>query len=111
MKVKAGRILWIVLAVAALAAGVSQAVFLAHYPYFRQYAAVNGVSLREARKVWGHPDEISETAMGLAVEASRENWPAVAALAKETAEVVGRIVRKRTCGSVNRTLLPEHRHS
>ena len=83
MKAKAWRILWIVLAVAALAAGASQAVFLARYPYFRQYAAINGVSLREARKVWGHPDQISETAMGLAVEASRENWPAVAALAKE----------------------------
>ena len=83
MSVKVRRIRWIVLAVAALAAGASQVVFLSRYPYFRQYASINGVSLREARKIWGHPDEISETAMGLAVEASRENWPAVAALAKE----------------------------
>ena len=83
MSVKVRRILWIVLAVAALAAGVSQVVFLTRYPYFRKYAAQNGVSLREARKVWGHPDEASETAMGLAVEASQENWQAVAALAKE----------------------------
>ena len=64
MKVR--RILWIILAVAALAAGASQVVFLARYPYFRKYAAQNGVSLRQARKVWGHPDEASETAMGMA---------------------------------------------
>ena len=80
---KLRRIKGIVLAVAALAAGASQVVFLARYPYFRKYAAQNGISLREARKVWGHPDATSETAMGLAVEASLENWQAVAALAKE----------------------------
>ena len=80
---KLRRIIGIVLAVAALAAGASQVVFLARYPYFRKYAAQNGISLREARKVWGHPDATSETAMGLAVEASLENWQAVAALAKE----------------------------
>lgn len=83
MKVKARRILWIVLAVAALAAGASQVMFLVSYPYFRKYAAQNGVSLWKARKVWGHPDERSETAMGMAVEASLENWEAVAVLAKE----------------------------
>ena len=80
---KLRRIIGIVFAVAALAAGASQVVFLARYPYFRKYAAQNGISLREARKVWGHPDATSETAMGLAVEASLENWQAVAALAKE----------------------------
>ena len=80
---KLRRIIGIGLALAVLAAGVSQVVFLARYPYFRKYAAQNGISLREARKVWGHPDELSETAMGLAVEASLENWQAVAALAKE----------------------------
>ena len=83
MTVKARRILRIALATVVLAAGVSQAVFLFRYPYFRKYAAQNGISLREARKVWGHPDEASETAMGMAVEASLGNWPAVAALAKE----------------------------
>ena len=40
MSVKVRRILWIVLAVAALAAGASQVVFLARYPYFRKYAAI-----------------------------------------------------------------------
>ena len=83
MSMKVRRILWIILAVAALAAGASQVVFLARYPYFRKYAAQNGVSLRQARKVWGHPDEASETAMGMAVEASLENWQAVAALAEK----------------------------
>jgi hypothetical protein len=58
-------------------------VFLLRYPYFRQYAAQNGLSLSEARKAWGHPDPISELAMGLSVEASRENWDKVAALAAE----------------------------
>ena len=66
-----------------LAAGGSQLVFLLRYPYFRQYAAQNGLSLSEARKAWGHPDPISELAMGLSVEASRENWDKVAALAAE----------------------------
>ena len=36
MKAKARRILWIVLAIAVLAAGASQIVFLARYPYFRK---------------------------------------------------------------------------
>ena len=83
MKRRGSRIILIVLAAAALAAGLSQCVFLLRYPYFRQYAAQNGISLAEARKAWGHPDKLSETAMGLAVEAARENWPAVAALAAE----------------------------
>ena len=80
---KVRRIVWIGVAAVALAAGASQAVFLLRYPYFRQYAAQNGISLREARKAWGHPDKESELAMGLTVEAALENWDAVAALAAE----------------------------
>ena len=83
MKSKGGRILLTVLAAVALAAGLSQCVFLLRYPYYRRYAALNGLSLREARKAWGHPDKISEVAMGLAVEADREDWDAVVALAAE----------------------------
>ncbi|MBQ6958871.1 MAG: hypothetical protein IJP77_09970 [Bacteroidales bacterium] len=75
------RIAGIILAVALLAAGLSQCVFLLRYPYFRRYAAQNGVSLREARKAWGHPDKDSEWAMGLAVEAALENWDKVSELA------------------------------
>ena len=62
-------------------AGGSQVCFLLRYPYFRKYAAQNGVSLREARKAWGHPDAISEQMMGMAVEASLENWDRVSRLA------------------------------
>ena len=80
---KGSRILLTVLAAIALAAGLSQCVFLLRYPYFRQYAAQNGLSLREARKAWGHPDKLSEVAMGLTVEASLENWDKVAELAAE----------------------------
>ena len=80
---KGRRTFLIVLAAIALAAGLSQCVFLLRYPYFRKYAAQNGISLREARKAWGHPDKLSETAMGLAVEAADENWQAVVALAAE----------------------------
>lgn len=80
---KGRRILWTVVAVAALAAGLSQCVFLLRYPYFRKYAAQSGLSLSEARKAWGHPDKGLEWAMGLTVEAARENWPAVEALAAE----------------------------
>ena len=80
---KTRRIVGIILAVALLAAGASQLAFLLRYPYFRQYAAQNGISLSEARKAWGHPNKISELAMGLSVEASRENWDAVARLAAE----------------------------
>jgi len=80
---KGGRIVLIVLAAIVLAAGLSQCVFLLRYPYFRQYAAQNGISLREARKAWGHPNKISEVAMGLTVEAARENWDAVAEIAAE----------------------------
>ena len=89
MKRKALRTVWIVLAAAALAVGAAQAVFLLRHPYFRKYAAQNGLSLREARKAWGRPDGISELAMGLAVESSLENWDRVAALAAEdrTSEV------------------------
>lgn len=64
-----------------LVAGGSQVCFLLRYPYFREYARINDVSLYQARKTWGHPSEISEVAMGLAVEASRENWKAVAKIA------------------------------
>ena len=80
---KTWRIIGIGVAVVALAAAASQAVFLMRYPYFRQYAAQNGLSLREARKAWGHPDRLSECAMGLTVEASLEHWETVAELAAE----------------------------
>jgi hypothetical protein len=78
---KSRRIVLIILAVALLAAGLSQCVFLLRYPYFRQYAVQNSVSLREARKAWGRPDKVSEQVMGMTVEASRENWQKVAELA------------------------------
>lgn len=78
---KAQRILLIVLAAAALAAGVCQAVYLLRHPYFRRYAAQNGISLREARKAWGRPDKVSERVMGMTVEASLEHWDKVAELA------------------------------
>ena len=77
---KGKRIVWITLAILALAAGLSQCVFLVRYPYFRQYAALNGLSLREARQAWGHPDKQSEWAMGLAVEATNEHWTKVSEL-------------------------------
>lgn len=83
MKRKGGRILLVILAVAALAAGLSQCVFLVRYPYFRKLAAQNGISLREARKAWGKPDKVSEQIMGMVVEADRENWTKVSALAAE----------------------------
>ena len=83
MSPKTRRIVWISLAVALLAAGASQLAFCVRYPYFRKYAAQNGLSLAGARKAWGHPDKLSEVAMGLAVEAALENWTAVAALAAE----------------------------
>ena len=83
MKRKAWRMVWMVLAAAVLAVGVAQAVFLLRHPYFRKYAAQNGLSLREARQAWGRPDAMSEWAMGLAVEASLEHWDAVAKLAAE----------------------------
>ena len=78
------KVKWIIgisLASLLLAAGGSQVFFLLRYPYFREYARINDVSLSEARKTWGHPDEISEVAMGLAVEAYHENWKAVARIA------------------------------
>lgn len=77
------RILWISLAALLVAAGASQVFFLVRYPYFRKYAAQNALSLREARQAWGHPDKLSEQMMGLTVEASLENWEAVATLARE----------------------------
>ena len=80
---KGKRILLVVLAASLAFAGASQALFLVRYPYFRKYAAQNGLSLREARKAWGHPDAVSEQMMGLTVEASLENWEAVSALAAE----------------------------
>ena len=76
-------ILGISLAALLAVAGGSQVYFLLRYPYFRKFAAQNGVSLREAREVWGHPDALSEQMMGLAVEASLENWDKVSALAAE----------------------------
>ena len=83
MSRKGRRILWISLAALLLAAGVSQAIFFLRYPYFRKYAAQNGLSLSEARKAWGHPDAVSEWAMGMTVEASLENWDAVSSLASD----------------------------
>ena len=80
---KLGRIIGICVATVALAAAASQLVFFLRYPYFHRYAAINGVSLRQARASWGHPDQASEVAMGLAVEASLENWDKVSALAAE----------------------------
>ena len=81
---KKGRwILGISLAALLAVAGGSQVFFLARYPYFRKYAAQNGVTLREAREAWGHPDAVSEQMMGLAVEASLENWDKVSELASE----------------------------
>lgn len=77
---------WIIgisLATLLLVAGGSQVLFLVRYPYFRKYAAQNGVTLREAREAWGRPDAVSEQMMGLAVEASLENWDAVSRLAAE----------------------------
>ena len=76
-------ILGISLAALLVVAGGSQVYSLLRYPYFRKYAAQNGVTLREAREAWGHPDAISEQMMGLAVEASLENWDKVADLASE----------------------------
>lgn len=83
MKRKGGRIILVLFAAAALTAGLSQCVFLARYPYFRELAALNGISLKEARKAWGRPDKTSEQIMGMVVEADRENWPKVSALAAE----------------------------
>ena len=84
------RIFGILLAVVLLAAGVSQVFFLARHPYFRKYAAQCGLTLREAREAWGRPDTLSEQMMGLAVEASLENWDKVAALAsKDRRSLVG----------------------
>lgn len=79
MKVR--RIIGIALAGMALAALASQIVFFARYPYFRRYARQNGIGMLEARKALGRPNADSEFAMGLAVEASLENWDAVARLA------------------------------
>ena len=76
-------ILGVTLAALLGVAGGSQVYFLLRYPYFRKFTAQNGVSLREAKEVWGHPDAISEQMMGLAVEASLENWDRVSALAAE----------------------------
>ena len=76
-------ILGISLAALLVVAGGSQVLFLARYPYFRKFAAQSGVTLREAREAWGHPDAVSEQMMGLAVEASLENWDRVAALVSE----------------------------
>lgn len=80
----------ILLAVLLLAAGASQVFFHARHPYFRKYAAQCGLTLREAREAWGRPDTLSEQMMGLAVEASLENWDKVSALAsKDRRSLVG----------------------
>lgn len=81
------RITWFIVAAVVIAAGVSQIAFLRRYPYFSQYAHQNGISIRDARKAWGHPNRDSEWAMGLAVEASLENWDVVAALAAKDRRV------------------------
>ena len=78
---KARRILLTACAAAALAAGACQAAYLLRHPYFRKYAAQNGITLREARKAWGRPDKVSERVMGMTVEASLEQWDKVAGLA------------------------------
>ena len=69
------------LAALLLLAEGGQTYFKLRYPYFLEYARINGVSVFQARNTWGLPNEISEVAMGLAVEASRENWKAVAKIA------------------------------
>ena len=81
MKLKTGHIVAGAVIAVALAAGISQAVFLTRHPYFRKYTAQNGLTLREARAAWGRPDAVSEQMMGLAVEASLENWDKVSRLA------------------------------
>ena len=73
--------LFITLAAVLAVAGAGQAFFLARFPYFRKYAAQNGVDLREARKAWGRPDSKTERIMGMAVEASLGNWQKVSSLA------------------------------
>ena len=75
------RICWIIVAVVIIAAGLSQIAFLRYHPYFSKYAHQNGLSIRDARKAWGLPNQESEWAMGLAVEASLENWDKVSELA------------------------------
>ena len=80
---KTRRIIGIAVAAVALAAAATQLVFFLRYPYFRKYAAINGVSLHRARQIWGHPSEASEANMGMAVEASFENWDAVERLSRK----------------------------
>jgi len=81
MSRKSRNILLIIVAAAALAVGAAQLVFLVRHPYFRKCAAENGISLREARRAWGRPDQDAEQILGLIYEAGRENWTAVAELA------------------------------
>lgn len=80
---KAKWIIGILLAALLMVTGGSLVFFLLRYPYFREFAAIHNISLREARKAWGRPTKTSEAIMGMAVEAWRENWPAVSALAAE----------------------------
>ena len=54
MSRKGKRILWFLLAAAIVAAAASQIAFLVRYPYFKEYAAINGLSLKEARKAFGY---------------------------------------------------------
>ena len=83
MSRKGWRIFWITLSAVLIVAAAGLAVFSLRYPYFRKYAAQNGISLREAREAWGRPTRVSERLMGMAVEASLENWDKVSALAAE----------------------------
>ena len=78
---KGRRIVLTGLVAALVLVAAVQCVLLASRPYFRQCAAMNGISLREARLAWGFPDRDAERLLGMICEASRENWQAVAELA------------------------------
>ena len=81
MKPKGRRILLTVLAITLVVLATVQGIFLLRRPYFRECAAINGISLREARLTWGLPDRDAELLLGMICEANRENWQAVADLA------------------------------
>ena len=81
MKREGIRILLVILAAALVLVAVIQCVFLLRHPYFRQCAAINGISVWEASKTWGRPDRDAELILGMICEANQENWPAVAKLA------------------------------
>ena len=81
MKRQGIRILLVILAAAFALVAVIQCVFLVRHPYFRECAAMNGISVWEASKTWGCPDKDAEQLLGLICEADREKWQAVADLA------------------------------